>query len=659
MPITSPAQWAKNIGGNASDRGSSIANDGNGNVYITGSFRGTADFDTGPGTTNLIGKGWTDIYFAKYDVSGLLLWAKSVGSTNSDGGNSIAVDGSGDVYVTGSFEGMADFDPGVGTTNLPWVGGDDIFFAKYKSSDGSLIWAKSIGAANGASEGGNSIAIDGSGNVYITGIFYGTVDFDPGPGTTNLTSAGYDIFFAKYSGNDGSLIWAKSVGGTTDNDKGNSVAIDGSGNVYITGHFFGTVDFDPGSGTANLTSVGNYDIFFAKYSGNDGSLIWAKSIGGASIDYCSDIVVDGSANVYLTGYFDYTADFDPSAGVANLTSVGYDIFFAKYNSTGSLLWVKGIGGGGTDGSASIDIDGSGNVYVTGSFQGAVDFDPGVGTTSLTSVGGSDIFFAKYNSTGSFVWEKKIGSGGDDFGTSLALDGSGNAYTTGYFNGTADFDPSTNAADTLKLTSSDDDIFFAKYRTIDGLLPVELTSFTATSKNSAVELSWSTVSEINNFGFEIEKAEIHNQSSEKQWKKISFVQGNGTSNIQHHYTFIDKNVTTGKFIYRLKQIDMDGKFTYSEEIEGNAEIPKEITLSQNYPNPFNPVTTINYEIPQTGKVYLKVYNVLGEEVATLVNGMQEAGRYSTQFDASKYSSGIYFYKLTSNNYILVKSMVLVK
>ena len=136
-------------------------------------------------------------------------------------------------------------------------------------------------------------------------------------------------------------------------------------------------------------------------------------------------------------------------------------------------------------------------------------------------------------------------------------------------------------------------------------------------------------------------------------------GNGTSTIQNHYTFTDKNISAGKYLYRLKQIDTDGKIHYSKEIEVHVEIPKVMTLSQNHPNPFNPVTTINYELPQTGKVYLKAYNIIGEEIVTLVNEMQEAGRYAIQFDASQYSSGIYFYKLTSNNYTITKSMMLVK
>ncbi len=393
-------QWAKSIGGTSVDYGYSIVLDDTDNVYVTGSFRLTADFDPGPDTAVLTSAGWYDIFFAKYSSSGDYIWAKSLGGTSEDIGNSIALDDSGNIYVAGYFRLTADFDPGTGsadTAYLTGAGWEDIFFAKYSNS-GDYIWAKSLGGPFEA-DIGNSIALDDSGNVYLTGYFRDTADFDPGPGTANLISAGNpDIFFAKYS-SSGNYIWAKRLGGTFD-DYGLSMALDDTGNVYITGYFEGTVDFDPGPGTASLTSAGypsvtRSDIFFAKYS-SSGNYLWAKSLGGIGWDESTSIALDGTGNVYVTGYFQITADFDPGPGTANLTSAGnWDIFFAKYSSSGEYIWAKKLGGTSDDGGCSIALDSTGNVYVTGSFGGTADFDPGPGTVNLFSAGGADIFFAAF------------------------------------------------------------------------------------------------------------------------------------------------------------------------------------------------------------------------------------------------------------------------
>jgi hypothetical protein len=459
--------YAKQMGGAAgADVGNAIAIDGSGNAYITGSFNGTVDFDPGAGTANLTSAGGNDIFFAKYDASGNYVYAKRMGGTNSDIGNSIAIDGSGNAYITGSFNGTADFDPGAGTQNLVSAGGSDIFLAKYDAS-GNYAYAKSIGGTS--LDVGSSISIDGTGTAYITGYFIGTVDFDPGVGTQNLTSSAgsYDIFLAKYDAS-GNYVYAKCIGGTS-SDIGNSIAIDGTGNAYITGYFIGTVDFDPGAGTANLigpSGINNAPV--AKYS-STGIYVWAKALGGYSTSPYSDratsITRDASGNIYITGYFDGTIDFDPGAGTANLTSGGGgDIYFAKYDASGNYIYAKAIGGTANDVCNSIAVDASGNAYVTGYFNGTVDFDPGAGTANLTSAGIDDIFYAKYDASGNYVFAKRIGGTGRDNGSSIALDGSGNLYITGFFTSSPagsviDFDP---GAGTAYLAGANKDIFIAKY-----------------------------------------------------------------------------------------------------------------------------------------------------------------------------------------------------
>ena len=193
-----------------------------------------------------------------------------------------------------------------------------------------------------------------------------------------------------------------------------------------------------------------------------------------------------------------------------------------------------------------------------------------------------------------------------------------------------------------------------------VLPVELTSFSAIQIENKIELSWQTATELTNYGFEVEKADVKNINlQEYEWVKIGFVEGHGNSNSPKNYTFTDNNFKVGTIKYRLKQIDTDGNFKYSNEVEVKIDIPSEYALKQNYPNPFNPSTTIRYQIPTSGIVSLKVYDVLSKEVANLVNEEKTAGRYEVKFDAADLPSGVYFYKIQAGNFIKTKKMILMK
>ena len=197
------------------------------------------------------------------------------------------------------------------------------------------------------------------------------------------------------------------------------------------------------------------------------------------------------------------------------------------------------------------------------------------------------------------------------------------------------------------------------RTLESALPVELASFNSSLRGNDVILNWSTASETNNSGFDILRSTVNGQLS-NDWIKIGNVTGNGTTNSQINYSFTDRNLTTGNYNYRLKQIDFNGNFEYfnlSNEV--NVGIPVKFELSQNYPNPFNPSTTINYDIPKDGKVSLRLFDMSGKEVATLVNEVKTAGYYSVTFNAANLSSGVYFYSITANNFTAIKKMMLIK
>ena len=445
--------WAKAISQAASGisgvHSSSIALDASGNVYTTGSFLGTVDFDPGAGTFNLTSSssGYSDVFISKLDAAGNFVWAKAMGGYDPDDAFSITLDASGNVYTTGYFYGPADFDPGAGTFNLTSLGIGltmDIFISKLDAA-GNFLWAKAMGG--GADDYGSSIALDGSGNVYTTGAFGGTGDFDPGAGVANLTaSAGIfdngEVFISKLDA-AGNFVWAKAMGGTGI-DVSSSIALDASGNVYTTGYFGGpAADFNPGVGIFNLTSLGG-GTFISKLDAA-GNFVWAKAmINAAELESSTSITLDASGNVYTTGHFWRTVDFDPGAGTFNLTSAGYgDNFIHKLDAAGNFVWAKAMEGTFNENSFAIALDASGNVYTTGSFQNTVDFDPGAGTFNLTSLGlgfVADIFISKLDTAGNFVWAKSMGGANGDGGSSIALDASGNVYTTGSFYGPADFDP---------------------------------------------------------------------------------------------------------------------------------------------------------------------------------------------------------------------------
>jgi len=249
-------EWAKKMGGKGYNWGYSIAVDGAGNVYTTGRFQDTADFEPGTGAHILYSAGSDDIFISKHNASGNLLWAKGFGGSNNDQGNSIKLDQFGNIYITGTFIGQIDFDPGAGIYNLA-AANVNIFILKLNAL-GNFVWAKNLNGLGIST--GNSV-VDIGGNVYTIGILDGTVDIDPGPGIYNLTSAGnYDVLIFKYN-SSGNLVWAKNFGGTG-KDEGTSVSIDGAGNICTAGRFKGTADFDPGPGTYNLTATGSSTDFF-------------------------------------------------------------------------------------------------------------------------------------------------------------------------------------------------------------------------------------------------------------------------------------------------------------------------------------------------------------------------------------------------------------
>jgi len=199
--------------------------------------------------------------------------------------------------------------------------------------------------------------------------------------------------------------------------------------------------------------------------------------------------------------------------------------------------------------------------------------------------------------------------------------------------------------------------FASF-TFDNPIPVDINILSATVIENDVMINWETISEINNYGFDIERSFISNDAINLNWQTLGFVPGNGTTNEFHSYQFQDKDLFAGNYQYRLKQIDNNGIFKYSPTINVTI-LPNQFALYQNYPNPFNPSTTISYDLPANDFVTLKIFDVLGNEITTLINEEQQAGYHKINFDALALSSGMYFYTLQSDNKILMNKMILIK
>jgi len=397
--------WANAIGGTGSDYSRAIGVDGAGNIYITGNFQDTVDFDPGPGTQRLVATpGKSDMFIAKYNPGGDFIWVKQIGAGATSIG--MAVDAAGNMYITGELTATVDFDPAATVNAVPTSGGSDVFVAKYDSS-GSHQWAFHAGNSNSARpDGGAAIALDNAGNVYVTGYFYSKADFDPSPApadTANLTSNGGigDIFVAKYS-NSGSYIWAKNLGGTG-RDEGHGIAVDAAGNVYVTGHFIGKADFNPGTAPADtvylVSNNNSADIFLAKLN-SSGNYVWAHSIFcKGSSDEGNGVAADAAGDVYLTGIFTDTAYFDQGAGTSGLVANGgSDILVARYDAAGNNIWAKNFGGSASTGTLeqgiAITLNTAGDAVITGIYQDTADFDPGPGTDTLKSQGGAEIFMLR-------------------------------------------------------------------------------------------------------------------------------------------------------------------------------------------------------------------------------------------------------------------------
>lgn len=363
----------------------------------------------------------------------LFEWAKSIGGDYNCTSSCITTDNQGNTYISGEFTGIVDFDPGVGIYSLNSNGISNVFICKFNSY-GSLIWAKRFGSFGTFV---NDITVDNLGNIFTTGFFEGSGDFDPGAPILNFQSNGNQDCFISKIDSTGNLVWAKQIG-ADHKQIGRSITRDNSNNIYVSGDFNDNVDFDPNVGIYFLAPSNNQDGVFILKLDDLGNFIWAKKIEGQYI-YPTRIRCDNNNNILITGKFHGGVDFDPGPDATTLNGY-FTTFICKLNLSGGFIWAKEIAGESTCYGISIDVNN--NIYLTGTFIGIGDFNPSdsVVYNLVSQGGGNDAFVCKLYSTGGFGWAKVLGGYGLDVGTGITLDGSGNVYTCGYFTGTSDFDP---------------------------------------------------------------------------------------------------------------------------------------------------------------------------------------------------------------------------
>jgi hypothetical protein len=389
--------WTRQLGSTTTDYAYSLAIDSNNNVYITGYTEGSLD-----GTN----AGSDDAFLAKYDSTGTRLWTRHLGSTSEDVANGVAIDSNDNVYITGHTYGSLD-----GNTN---AGQDDAFLAKYDST-GTRLWTRQLGSTS--YDGARGLAIDSNNNVYITGDTESSLDG---------TNAGWeDAFLAKYD-STGTIVWTRQLGSTSE-DIAYSLAIDSNNNVYITGHTEGSLDG---------TNAGSDDAFLAKYD-STGTRLWTRQLGVTSNDRARGVAIDSNNNVYITGSTRGSLDGNTSAGST-------DAFLAKYDSTGTIVWTRQLGSISFDLANSVAIDSNNNVYITGYTEGSLDGNTNDGEND-------DAFLAKYDSTGTRLWTRQLGSTSYERARGVAIDSNNNVYITGHTDGSLG---GTNAGQ--------DDAFLAKY-----------------------------------------------------------------------------------------------------------------------------------------------------------------------------------------------------
>jgi hypothetical protein len=645
--------WARHFGGSQTEYFGDFDTDSAGNIYSVGLFEGTADFDPGPGTFNMICSGVGDGYILKLDADGNFIWVKKIGGTGDDYAKDIVIDSSGNILVSGLFSNTVDFDPGAGIFNMTSPSGLSFYLCKL-DPDGNFLWAQKFGKGSFANL--PSIDIDDANCSYVTAEFSVVTDFDPGVGIFNLVPVeDFDIFVLKFNAS-GDFIWAKQIGGTL-NQNAHHLKLDAVNNILVVGGFNGTADFDPGIGVHNFSSAnGNPYILKLDSAGN---FIWAQEFAGVVGGYCGSVFTDENANVYTTGLFQNVIDFDPGIGVFDMTSgTGVGAFVVKLDLAGDLVWAKclvaNLAGIEAVIGHDIFVDDAENVYSAGRFSDTTDFDPGPGVMNLipgVSVGYGSGYYIKLDATGNFVWAKQIKRTGHM--ARIMLDINENILLGGDFDNTSDFDVSASVQNETSFGESD--CFIVKLKECEAtnsvITETVCSSYLSPSGNSL----WTTSG--------IYTEVIGNVNGCDSVITINLTVNNADTSVIQSGFVLTANASSATYQW----IDCDNGFIplpgensadFNAFLNGNYSV----VVTQNgcqdtsacfliegleiiegnfdgdiciYPNPANDKLFISHTGPSE---YLEVFSLTGEKViAVQLNSGNDV------IDISALSDGVYFYR----------------
>ena len=428
------------------DVGFVLVTDDSNNVYVAGYYTADlTDFDPGPDVYEVPYVDEGDLYIGKYSAEGNLIWVRTINGPKYEEPLDMVIDSNNDIYLAGEFAGTVDLDPGPGDHT---VTGDDSYFSMFLlklDSAGNTIWIESFIGENAFVP--SSITLDHDQNLYITGAVSGVVDADPGAGVFMFNEvADGDAFVEKFDPS-GNFLWGQQFNdGDIYTDQ--RIAVDGDNNIYLHGSFTGTFDADPGPGISNYTSLGEHDSYIMKWDVS-GNLIWFRRLGSIGDERPGPIELSNSNDIYVSGRFDGSCDFDPGAGIHLLNTNGYyDAYLGKYSTDGDFIWAYGFGGTYSEYIQPIALDSLENIYMTGGYKGLVDFDPGPGVYEDNAGTDENGYILKLDEDANFIFMVSAESSQFISPNDIALDKDLNIIVHGDFSEFADFDPS---GDEFELT----------------------------------------------------------------------------------------------------------------------------------------------------------------------------------------------------------------
>lgn len=411
--------WANSATGSYNDSGYNIDTDATGNVLVVGNFY-SPSITFGSITLNNTGSMW-DVYVVKYDPSGTVLWARGGGGTSDDYATGVSTDASGNVYVSGYFKSSTATFGSLTITNSG-AASHDLFLLKYNSS-GTLLWARSAGGS--LDDRAQSVSTDAAGNSTVTGHFFSLSILFGSGSVVNADNTGStcDMYAATYDAS-GNVSWSQRAGGML-NDYGQDVAVDGSGNAFVTG-YFKSDQLIFGSTTLTNANTTFADMYLVKYN-SSGAPVWAVRAGNTLTEYGHSVSTDPSGNVLVVGDF-YSSML--SFGTPSVNNIsGADAFLVKYDPSGVALWAKSVGGTTDDSGSGVCTDLTGNVYFTGPFYSSALY---TSSDTLINSGGADIFIVKYSPSGVFSWNQNFGGNNNDYTPSVQCDAAGRLFLGGSF-----------------------------------------------------------------------------------------------------------------------------------------------------------------------------------------------------------------------------------